>query len=418
MREADPARRAVITGIGPVTPIGTGVEAFWQSLSEGRSGARRVPLLAEAGLKTQIACDIPDFEPADYMDPKDAKRMARFAQLAVAAARLAAADAGLDEAELASDRAAAVVNTGGGGVTTIADQTEVLGARGPARVSPFFVPMMAANMASCQVSIQLGMRGPAVTSLAACASSIYAFIDARQMLLDGEAELVLAGGTESNVSVLGIAGLANMHALSRRNAEPERASRPFDAERDGFVFGEGAVVCAVETLERARARGARVYAEVLGGGRTADAHHITAPDPTGDGMARAMSGALRHAGLNAEEVGYISAHGTSTPINDRVETSAIRRVFGGHADGLAVSSTKSMTGHLMGAAGALAGAATALAIHRGALPPTINLETPDPDCDLDYVPNEVREAEVSAALVNGFGFGGQNGVVALGRASG
>ena len=418
MREADPARRAVITGIGPVTPIGTGVEAFWQSLSEGRSGARRVPLLAEAGLKTQIACDIPDFEPADYMDPKDAKRMARFAQLAVAAARLAAADAGLDEADLASDRAAAVVNTGGGGVTTIADQTEVLGARGPARVSPFFVPMMAANMASCQVSIQLGMRGPAVTSLAACASSIYAFIDARQMLLDGEAELVLAGGTESNVSVLGIAGLANMHALSRRNAEPERASRPFDAERDGFVFGEGAVVCAVETLERARARGARVYAEVLGGGRTADAHHITAPDPTGDGMARAMSGALRHAGLNAEEVGYISAHGTSTPINDRVETSAIRRVFGGHADGLAVSSTKSMTGHLMGAAGALAGAATALAIHRGALPPTINLETPDPDCDLDYVPNEAREAEVSAALVNGFGFGGQNGVVALGRASG
>ena len=418
MREADPARRAVITGIGPVTPIGTGVEAFWQSLCEGRSGARRVPLLAEAGLKTQIACDIPDFEPADYMDPKDAKRMARFAQLAVAAARLAAADAGLDEAELASDRAAAVVNTGGGGVTTIADQTEVLGARGPARVSPFFVPMMAANMASCQVSIQLGMRGPAVTSLAACASSIYAFIDARQMLLDGEAELVLAGGTESNVSVLGIAGLANMHALSRRNEEPERASRPFDAERDGFVFGEGAVVCAVETLERARARGARVYAEVLGGGRTADAHHITAPDPTGDGMARAMSGALRHAGLNAEEVGYISAHGTSTPINDRVETSAIRRVFGGHADGLAVSSTKSMTGHLMGAAGALAGAATALAIHRGALPPTINLETPDPDCDLDYVPNEAREAEVSAALVNGFGFGGQNGVVALGRASG
>ena len=418
MREADPARRAVITGIGPVTPIGTGVEAFWQSLSEGRSGARRVPLLAEAGLKTQIACDIPDFEPADYMDPKDAKRMARFAQLAVAAARLAAADAGLDEAELASDRAAAVVNTGGGGVTTIADQTEVLVARGPARVSPFFVPMMAANMASCQVSIQLGMRGPAVTSLAACASSIYAFIDARQMLLDGEAELVLAGGTESNVSVLGIAGLANMHALSRRNEEPERASRPFDAERDGFVFGEGAVVCAVETLERARARGARVYAEVLGGGRTADAHHITAPDPTGDGMARAMSGALRHAGLNAEEVGYISAHGTSTPINDRVETSAIRRVFGGHADGLAVSSTKSMTGHLMGAAGALAGAATALAIHRGALPPTINLETPDPDCDLDYVPNEAREAEVSAALVNGFGFGGQNGVVALGRASG
>ena len=418
MRESDPARRAVITGIGPVTPIGTGVDDFWRSLSEGRSGARRVPLLEEAGLKTQIACDIPDFDPADYMDPKDAKRMARFAQLAVAAARLAADDAGLAADELASDRAASVVNTGGGGVTTIADQAGVLDARGPARVSPFFVPMMAANMASCQVPIQLGMRGPAVTSLAACASSIYAFIDARQMLLDGEADLVLAGGTESNVSVLGIAGLANMHALSRRNDEPERASRPFDADRDGFVFGEGAVVCAVETLERARARGARVYAEILGGGRTADAHHITAPDPSGDGMARAMSAALRHARLDPGDVGYISAHGTSTPINDRVETSAIRQVFGDRADALAVSSTKSMTGHLMGAAGALSGAATALAIHHSVLPPTINLETPDPDCGLDYVPNEAREAAVSAALVNGFGFGGQNGVVALARLSG
>ena len=418
MAGADPARRAVITGIGPITPIGTGVDAFWDSLQRGRSGARRMPLLAEAGLKVQIACDVPDFDPGGYMDPKDAKRMARFSQLAVGAARLAAEDAGLEAAELESDRAAAVINTGGGGVTTIADQADLLGRRGPGRVSPFFVPMMAANMASCQVSIELGMRGPAITSMAACASSIYAFIDARQMLLDDEADVVLAGGTESNVSVLGISGLANMHALSRRNEAPERASRPFDADRDGFVFGEGAVICAMETLERARARGARIYAEVLGGGRTADAHHITAPDPSGDGMARAMRAAIRSAGLDAGDVGYISAHGTSTPLNDKTETIAIRQVFGAHADALAVSSTKSMTGHLMGAAGALSGAATALALHRGVLPPTINQETPDPDCDLDYVPNEARDADVAAALVNGFGFGGQNGVVALGRLSG
>ena len=413
--ERPPAERIVITGIGPVTPIGVGVDAFWDSLQHGRSGARQVPELVEAGLKVQIAADIPEFQAAEYMESKAARRMARFAQLGVAAARLAVADAGLDLEAQDPERVAAVINTGGGGVTTISQQTEILNRKGPGRVSAMFVPMMAGNMASCQVSIELGLRGPALTSLAACAASIYAFIDGRRLLLDGEADLALTGGTESNVSALGIAGLANMQALSRRNDDPEAASRPFDMDRDGFVFGEGAVVCVTESLASARARGARIYAEVLGGGRTADAYHITAPDPNGDGAARAMTAALRNSGLNREEIGYICAHGTSTPLNDAIETQAIRSVFGDHADRLAVSSVKSMTGHLMGAAGAVSGAATALALYHGVLPPTINQVTPDPACDLDYVPNEARDCRLNAALVNGFGFGGQNGVVALSR---
>ena len=344
MTTIDPAQRIVITGIGPVTPIGIGVDAFWESLKMGRSGVRRVPDLVEAGLKVQIAADIPEFEPTDYMQSKAARRMARFSQLGVAAAHLAIQDAGLDLEQQDSERVATVVNTGGGGVTTIAEQSRVLNERGPGRVSALFVPMMAGNMASCQVSIELGLRGPTITSLAACASSVYAFIDGRQLLLGGEADLALVGGTESNVSPLGIAGLANMHALSRRNDEPTRASRPFDRDRDGFVFGEGAVVCILETLEQARARGARIYAEVLGGGRTADAFHITAPDPQGEGAARAMRAAIRNSDLVPEDVDYICAHGTGTAMNDAIETRAIREVFGEHADRLAVSSPKSMTG--------------------------------------------------------------------------
>ena len=417
MTTIDPARRIVITGIGPVTPIGIGVDALWESLQAGRSGVRRVPDLVEAGLKVQIAADIPEFEPTDFMQSKAARRMARFSQLAVAASHLAVHDAGLDLEQQDSERVATVVNTGGGGVTTIAEQSHVLNERGPGRVSALFVPMMAGNMASCQVSIELGLRGPTITSLAACASSVYAFIDGRQLLLGGEADLALVGGTESNVSPLGIAGLANMHALSRRNEEPTRASRPFDRDRDGFVFGEGAVVCILETLDQARERGARIYAEVLGGGRTADAFHITAPDPQGEGAARAMRAAIRNSDLAPEDVDYICAHGTGTAMNDAIETRAIREVFGAHADRLAVSSPKSMTGHLMGAAGALSAAAAALAIYHSVLPPTINREHADPDCDLDYVPQHSRAADVRVALVNGFGFGGQNGVVALARLS-
>ena len=411
-------RRVVITGIGPVTPIGTGVEAFWDSLRHGRSGVRPISAFDPSDMKVRIAAEVPDFDPTAYMDSKTAKRMARFAQLAVAAARLAQDDAGLDLAKEDRARVASVINTGGGGITSIAAEAEQLTQRGPDRVSPFFVPTMAPNMAACQVSIELGIEGPSITSAAACASSIYAFIDVLQMVRLGECDLAFAGGTESNISKLGIAGLANMQALSRRNDDPESASRPFDRDRDGFVFGEGAVVCVMETLEHARVRGAHIYAEVLGGGRTSDAFHITAPQPNGAGAARAMRIALQSTGLAPEDVDYICAHGTSTPLNDVAETSAIKSVFGEHAYRLAVSSPKSMTGHLMGAAGSLAAAATALGILHEMLPPTINLNTPDPECDLDYVPNVARTGRIRTALVNGFGFGGQNGVVALSRIEG
>lgn len=412
--ERDPRARIVITGIGPVTPIGTGVDSFWDSLRLGRSGVGPIQAYDATGHKVRIAAEVTDFDPDPYIEPKAAKRMARFAQLGVVAARLAVEDARLDLGTVDPERVATVVNTGGGGVTTIAQEALTLERRGPDRVSPFFVPVMAMNMASCQVSIELGLQGPAITSAAACASSIYAFQDAATLLRLGEADLALVGGTESNISPLGIAGLANMHALSRHNDDPAGASRPFDQDRDGFVFGEGAVVCVVETLAGAQQRGARIYAEVLGGGRTADAYHITQPQPEGIGAARAMSRALADAGLSAADVDYVCAHGTSTPLNDLAETKAIKSVFGEHAYDLAVSSPKSMTGHLMGAAGGISVAATALALHHGLLPPTINYETPDPACDLDYVPNEARAAPARAALANGFGFGGQNAVVALG----
>ena len=405
----------MITGIGPVTPIGTGVEAFWESLRTGRSGVGPITAFDASDMKVRIAAEVPDFDPARYMAPKAAKRMARFAQLAVAASRLALADAGLDLDAVGRERIAAVINTGGGGVTTIAAESEILARRGPDRVGAFFVPLMVSNMASCQVSIELGLEGPAITGVAACASSIYAVIDALHLLQRGESDAAFVGGTESNISQLGIAGLANMGALSRRNDEPEQASRPFDKERDGFVFSEGAVVCVLEPLEAARARNARIYAEVLGAGRSADAYHITAPCPDGRGAARAMQLALDDAELAPEQVDYICAHGTGTPLNDTAETRAIKTVFGDHAYRLAVSAPKSMTGHLMGAAGTLAVAATALAIFHSLIPPTINLESPDPECDLDYVPQQARPAPIRAALVNGFGFGGQNGVVALGR---
>jgi 3-oxoacyl-[acyl-carrier-protein] synthase II len=369
-------------------------------------------------MKVQIAAEVEGFEPERYMEAKAAKRMARFSQFAVAAAQLAREDAGLDMSTVDAEAAASVINTGGGGVTTIAEETELLAQRGPGRVGALFVPKMAANMASCQVSIELGLEGPVITSAAACASSIYAFIDGFNMMQVDEAALAFAGGTESNMSVLGIAGLANMQALSRRNDEPERASRPFDRDRDGFVFGEGAVVCVLERLADAQARGARIYAEVLGGGRTGDAFHITAPKADGSGAARAMRLALKRARLAPEAIDYICAHGTGTPLNDVAETRAIKSVFGDHAYALAVSSPKSMTGHLMGAAGAVSVAATALAIYHGEVPPTINLEASDEECDLDYVPNVSRRTPVRYALANGFGFGGQNGVVALGRVDG
>ena len=408
-----PPLRVVITGIGPVTPIGTGVREYWDYLRCGRSGVAPITAFDASSLKVRIAAEVRDFAPERYMSAKAAKRMARFSQLAVAAARLAIDDAALDLDALDRDRVASVINTGGGGVTTIAHEAGVLERRGPDRVGALFVPTMAANMAACQVAIEYDLRGPAITSVAACASSIYAYIDARYLIERGEADVVLAGGTESNVSALSVAGLANMRALSRRNDDPVRASRPFDRDRDGFVFGEGALVCVLESRDAARDRGARIYAEVLGGGRTCDAYHITAPPPDGEGAVRAMRRALDDSGLAAQEIDYVCTHGTSTPLNDVAETRAVRATFGAHAGRLALSSPKSMTGHLMGAAGAISVGATALAIHHQFLPPTINLDTPDPECDLDYVPNQGRAARLGAALANGFGFGGQNAVVAL-----
>ena len=409
-----PDQRVVITGIGPVTPIGVGVTAFWDSLQAGRSGVGPIQAFDSSEIKVHIAAEVAEFEPTDYMEPKAAKRMARFSQMAVAAARLAQDDAGLQDGVSNPERSASIINTGGGGITVIAEEAAAMTRRGAGRASPFFIPLMAPNMASCQVSLELGLEGPVITSAAACASSIYAFIDALYMIRAGEADLAFAGGTESNISAVGISGLANMNALSRSDGDPAHASRPFDKNRNGFVFGEGAVVCVLETLAAARARGARIYAEVLGGGRTGDAYHITAPRPDGRGAARAMRIAMDSSGLRPADVDYICAHGTGTPLNDAAETRAIKDVFGPEASRLAVSSPKSMTGHLMGAAGALSVAATALAILHGTIPPTINLQTPDPECDLDYVPSHSRRVPVRNALINGFGFGGQNGVVALG----
>ena len=407
--------RVVITGIGPVTPIGTGVGEFWTSLREGRSGIGRIRAYESDGMKVQIAAEVSNFSPGQYMEEKAARRMARFAQMAVAASHLAQIDAGLDLNTVEASDVATIINTGGGGITTIAEEADNLTRRGANRVGALFVPKMATNMAACQVSIEFGFQGPVVTSAAACASSIYAFIDALQMMRADEAKLGFTGGTESNVSVLGISGMANMQALSRRNDEPERASRPFDIDRDGFVFGEGAIVCVLERLEDARARGARIYAEILSGGRTADAHHITAPREDGAQAAKAMELAVRRAQLVPEDIDYICAHGTGTPLNDAAETRAIKLAFGDHAYSLAISSPKSITGHLMGAAGAVSVASTALAIYHQEIPPTMNLDSPDPECDLDYVPNLARKAKLRYALANGFGFGGQNGVVALGR---
>lgn len=409
------APRVVITGIGPVTPIGTGVTAFTESLRDGRSGVAPIRSFDASDLKVRIAAEVDDFDAERYMSGKAAKRMARFSQMAVAAAHLAVEDAGLDYKALDPDCVGVVVNTGGGGVNTVLEEQELAERRGVQRASAFFVPTMAPNMAACQVSIELGLQGPVVASVAACASSITAFIDAVHLIQHGEAEVVLTGGAESSLSALAVSALANMHALSRRNDDPQGASRPFDKDRDGFVMGEGSAVCVLETLDAARARGAHVYAEVLGGGRCADAYHISAPEPDGSGAARAMRRALDSTNLKAGDVDYICAHGTGTSLNDAAETSAIKQVFGEHAYRLAVSSPKSLTGHLMGAAGAVSVTATALAIDRQLLPPTINLDTPDPDCDLDYVSNQSREAPVRVALANGFGFGGQNAVVALAR---
>jgi 3-oxoacyl-[acyl-carrier-protein] synthase II len=413
----DPARRAVVTGMGAITPIGNDAPTFWANLTAGVSGVARIVAYDPESEEVQIAAEVKDFDPATWIDFKQARRMSRFSQLAVAAAAQAIAEAGLQVTDVNRDDIAVVINTGGGGIGDVATGERIFLEQGGKRVSPFMVPMLSPSMAACQISIQNGLRGPVITSVAACASGVQAFIEAQRLIEHGDAQVVIAGGTESAMLPVAFAALANMGALSKRNHEPTRASRPFDANRDGFVFGEGSAVMVVESAEHAERRSAPILAEIAGGALTGDAFHISAPEPSGYGASRAMQRALADAGVEPEQVGYVVAHGTGTPLNDATETKAIRSAFGDHADRLAVSSNKSMVGHTLGAAGAISGLAAVGSIRDGLIPPTINYETPDPACDLDYVPNVARKQDVEVAIINGFGFGGQNAVAVFRRYS-
>ncbi|HSV75025.1 MAG TPA: beta-ketoacyl-ACP synthase II [Chthonomonadales bacterium] len=408
-------RRVVVTGLGVITSLGLTVPTFWENLLAGRSGVTDITSFDVSAYTTRIAAEIRDFDASNFMERKEAKRMDRFAQFAVAAARGAIEQSGLRiEGEL-SERVGVLIGSGIGGILTIEEQYRVLLERGPARVSPFLIPMLIGDMAAGQVSIILGAKGPNSAVVTACATGCHAIGDAAHIILRGDADAMIAGGAEAGISALGLGGFCAARALSTRNDDPERASRPFDAERDGFVMGEGAGVVVLEELEFALARGATPIAEVVGYGMTGDAFHVTQPAPEGEGAARAMRMALRSAGMAPEDIDHINAHGTSTQPNDRLETIAIRTVFGEHADRLAVSSTKSMTGHLLGAAGAVEAIACCLAVRDQVVPPTINYTTPDPDCDLDYVPNHARPMQVRAAMSNSFGFGGHNATVIVAR---
>lgn len=400
--------RVVVTGVGAVSPLGIGINALWEGLTSGRSGIRIIQSFDASDFDVRIAGEVPDFVAREFMDFKAARRMDRFAQFGVAAAREAIADAGLEITDANRDRIGIMVNTGGGGIPTLESEVTNMARNGARRVSPILIPLFAPNMASSQIAITFGIHGPTVTSVAACAAGIQAFVDAVHMLERGEVDVVITGGTEAGITPVAIAGLANMGALSQRNDEPERASRPFDADRDGFVFSEGAGICILETEEHAARRGAEVICQASGGAYTSDAYHITAPDPSGRGQAAAMHRALDRSGVQPGDIQYVAAHATATSVGDIGETRSLKTVFGGHAAELAISANKSMVGHLLGAAGAISSLACILAIRDGIVPPTINLERQDPECDLDYVPNIARKLRVDAAIANGFGFGGQN----------
>ena len=402
-------RRVVITGMGVVSPVGNDLGTFWESLKSGRSGIGRIAAFDPGEFDCQIAGEVRDFEPAPYFKTaKDVRRTDRYTQLAVAAARMSLDDSGLDLGATDLDRAGVMIGSGVGGLSTMEEQVAKLVTRGPDRTSPFMIPMMISNMASGFISMEHGLRGPNMAIVTACATANHCMGEAWRIIKFGDADIILAGGSEACIVPVGIAGFAAMRALSLRNDEPERASRPFDKERNGFVMGEGAGVIILEEYEHAKKRGAKIYCELAGYGLTADAYHMSAPMPEGEGAARCMHMAMKHARVNPEEVDYINAHGTSTPIGDVCETKAVKRAFGEHAARLAVSSTKSMTGHLLGAAGAVEMAACVMAMKDGILPPTINLENPDAECDLDYVPNKAREKKVEIAISNSFGFGGHN----------
>lgn len=412
------SNRVVITGLGLVTPVGNDVATSWDALVAGRSGVGLITLFDASEYPARIAAEVRDFDPVALFGRREARRMDRFVQFAMASAGQALDDAGLIVAGDNAHRIGVVIGSGIGGIISLLDQAEVMRTRGPQRVSPFLIPMMLVDTASGQVAIAHGLKGPNFSVISACATGANAIGEAAEVIRRGAADVMLAGGSEACIVPLALAGFAVMQAVSTRNDEPERACRPFDATRDGFVMGEGAGVVVLESEVHARARSAKIYAELVGYGATSDAYHITAPDETGDGAARAMQAALDQASLAPEQIGYLNAHGTSTMLNDKGETAAIKTVFGEHAYQLPISSTKSMTGHLLGAAGAVEAIFSVLVLAEGVLPPTINYEHPDPECDLDYVPNEARRVSVDYAMSNSFGFGGHNASLIMKRMNG
>jgi 3-oxoacyl-[acyl-carrier-protein] synthase II len=411
-------RRVVVTGVGLVSPLGIGTEDTWKGLVEGRSGAGPITLFDASAHACRIGAEVKGFEPTTYVEKKDVKKMDRFIQFAIAAAEMAMADAGWAVDPENRDRTGVYVGSGIGGFATIEREHSTLVERGPSRVSPFFIPACIVNLASGWISIRTGAQGPNSATATACTTSAHAVGDSFRLIQRDDADVMIAGGSEAAITPLGVAGFAAMRALTTRNDEPQRASRPFDRDRDGFLIGEGAGILVLEELEHAKKRGAKIYCELVGYGMSADAFHISSPCENGSGAIRVMQRAMKDAKVDASEVGYVNVHGTSTPAGDIAELNAIKAVFGEHAKKLAISSTKSMTGHLLGAAGGVEAGISALAIQRGVLPPTINHENPDPACDLDVVPNVAREVKLKYALSNSFGFGGTNGALVFKRFEG
>ena len=411
-------RRVVITGMGTITPVGLNVNEFWSSLVAGKGGVGRITRFDASAFSTQIAAEVKGFDPSSIIDRKELRRQDRFVHYAIAAAHEALVDSKLELDKEDRDRIGVLVGSGIGGTETWEAQFQKLRDFGPDRISPFFVPMMIIDMASGEISIRWNLKGPNFATVSACATSAHAIGESFLIIAREDADIMITGGSEAAITPLSMAGFCSMRALSRRNDAPEKASRPFELNRDGFVMGEGSGILVLEEMERARARGVRIYAELAGYGATADAYHMTAPAPGGEGAARAMRAALSSAGMSPEEVGYVNAHGTSTDLNDKYETMAIKTVFGSHVSKLAISSTKSLTGHLLGAAGVIETIATAKTLVEGIVHPTINYEIPDPECDLDYVPNKARNLAVTAAISNSFGFGGHNVCLVLKRYQG
>lgn len=408
-------RRVVVTGVGLITPLGTGTEKSWKNLLDGRSGIRKITQFDATHFTCQVAGEVPDFEINQFIEIKEQKKMDRFIHFAFAAAKMAVEDSGFKITKDNADRIGVLVGSGIGGLSAIEHYHTILLEKGPKRISPFFIPMLIINLAAGQISIHFGAKGPNSAVATACASGTHSIGDAFKIIKRGEADAMISGGTEAVITPLAVGGFSSMKALSTRNNEPEKASRPFDRDRDGFVMGEGAGIMVLEDMEHALSRGAKIYAEITGYGMTGDAYHITSPPPEGEGAARCMRASLKDANIHPEEIEYINAHGTSTKYGDELETQAIKSVFGKHAYKFALSSTKSMTGHLLGAAGGVEGVICALSIFNKIIPPTINLENPDPECDLDYVPNKARAMDINMAMSNSFGFGGTNACIIFKR---